>query len=125
MPVDQGLSNGCGWLRRLGTSTWRASSSMRCVALLNMVLCVMQSVKGDARVGLASSAGAIGGGSYELRAPFGSVVLAESRLISKPGVDTRALEVEYGSQTSQERVSLLESDSEDINHATVRDVSGC
>ena len=42
-------------------------------------VCVVQSLKGDARVALASSAGGIGGGSFELRAPFGSVSLAQSR----------------------------------------------
>ena len=97
---------------------------MHCVALLTPMF-VMQSLKGDAHVGLASSAGAIGGGSYELRAPFGSVVLEQSRLISKPGVDTRALEDEYGPLSSQSRDSLLESDSEDKNHETVRDGSDC
>ena len=39
-----------------------------------------QSWKGDARVALASSAGGIGGGSFELRAPFGAVSLAQSRM---------------------------------------------
>lgn len=94
---------------------------------------VAQSLKGDVRVGLASSAGAIGGGSFELRAPFGSVALSQSRLMSaltvdeetgggvgrlnKLGVDTAALENEYG--TSLRRESLLENDSEDLNHASV------
>lgn len=78
-----------------------------------------QALKGNALVGVASSAGAFGGATYDLRAPFGSVELAQSRLNAKPGVDTAALDSEYG-RSLRMRESLLESDSEDATHATVR-----
>jgi hypothetical protein len=76
---------------------------------------------------MASSAGALGGGNWQLRAPFGSVALSQSRLDSslsidgesddgarlyKAGLDLRELEQDYGEEaelSSIGRPTLLES----------------
>ena len=85
-----------------------------------------RSLKGDARVGLASSAGALGGGGWELSAPFGRVALSQARLdprytvdgegaggLSKPGLNLAALETDYSIASGRlSRDSLIESDSE-------------
>ena len=76
---------------------------------------------------MASSAGALGGGNWQLRAPFGSVALSQSRLDSslsidgesddgarlyKAGLDLRELEQAYGEEAELSSIgkpTLLES----------------